>query len=175
MSQIAQQSRNLLSCGVFEAYPDTRNHMYPFTDNEISELALIFDVHEDRVAVDTHPLDFSQFALSAQYGGRVNADAAVSSYLNRDFYNNVPECIATKVQFTPNGFSYVSRKNGNRMLYLSFHQYDKLPFMSKLRQHAGNIQYILQHTDILFLRPQLDFKTAKAHLDAGFKVTPQPV
>src|SRR5262249_262892 len=146
-----------------------------FSDKELDELAQIFRVEEGHLGVKVHPGEPSQLVVAARYPYKPNAAAAVSSYLNRDFYEDVPQEIAAKIQYIPNSFSFIERQDSGRTVYATFCPSKSHAFATKLVHHAGPIHYVVGHPDILFLRPQLDFKAARAHIEAGFRVSLQPV
>src|SRR5690349_13040998 len=100
MNDVADHNGSLYASQKY--YKPDKSHNMQFKRCELLELIRIFLVEDGAITVDSNPVDIQLSVLKAKYLDKVNTAAAVSSYLNRDFYEDVPAAIAAKIQFMPN-------------------------------------------------------------------------
>jgi hypothetical protein len=156
----------------YTEWPSNGSPMYEFEDKDLSELARLLVVPKECVGIEPrHPLNDTMPLVWAKYR-RINAAAAVASYLNNDpdFYRIPSSVERRELHHGVNTFAFVDPNSFGRKLCLTVDE-PKDGFIRKLARCADDIHYVVTHPDMLFLRPHLDFRTAKSHLDAGFKIS----
>jgi hypothetical protein len=145
--------------------------MYPLTDQDLNHLSLILVVARKNLGIETHPLDDTFIVVTAEYP-RINVASAIASHLNNDpdFYRIPGSIDRRRLHYTTNKFAFVDTESFGHKLCLTMDQ-PKEKFIQKLSQRIDEIQYVVRNPDILFLRPHLDFQTAKSHLNAGYEIS----
>jgi hypothetical protein len=138
-----------------------------FNAGEVRAICDAFQVNRNQLKIHAHPLDAEKKLLHIDYRVPLGQAAAVCSYLNSYFFENL-DSLSNRLTFQPSFKAFVGSTAGQSDLYVTCSLRDKSGLLTFLTTHSDEISYVLDNIGITnSFRPHVTFCRARAQLESG--------
>jgi hypothetical protein len=138
------------------------------SETHVAKLASLFAVELEQVQVTPHVLDDGLSLVRIRFLRGRRVAAAISSFLNHEFYHPPMGSDLDDLHYSPNTYSFLDETSGFAELCLTIDEQPDI-FIDKLREKTADIRYVALHPQILVaMRSRGSYRNAKQSVEKDY-------